>query len=174
MAIDQVFACLSHVPLFAGLKPTQITEIGRRARRCAFSAGEMITRAGDLGDGAYLILSGDAACRAGSGDGGRAELVEPGCLVGELAMFIEHRYGTTVVAQDWVDCLKLERATLTDQMRQDPDIAESIADAIRGRLAVVAAELQVIDRLLTSSIEHCKVAPRALPAPARDGTQIAA
>jgi CRP-like cAMP-binding protein len=168
MAIDQVIACLSRVPVFTGLKPLQITEIGRRARRCAFSPGEAITMAGEPGDGAYLILSGEAACRVNPGGRGALEPVALGSLVGELAMFIEHTYGTSVVAQDWVDCLKLERFTLTEQMRQDPDIAERIAEVIRGRMAVVAAELQVIDQLLTDSIAHCNPAPCALPAPARE------
>jgi CRP-like cAMP-binding protein len=174
MAIDQVISALSHVPLFAGLTQSQLAEIGRRARRCAFSCGDVIIRAGEPGDGAYLILSGDAGCRAGPGERGTLDLLQPGSLVGELAMFIEHSYGATVVARDWVDCLKLERTTLADQMRRDPGIAERIADVIRGRLALVAAELQVIDRLLTSSIEHCTPVPRALPAPPREATPIAA
>jgi hypothetical protein len=70
-------------------------------------------------------------------------------------MFVEHNYGTTVVAQGWVDCLKLERAALHEQMRADPDIAERIADVIRDRLALAAADLQIVDRLLMSSIEQC-------------------
>jgi hypothetical protein len=59
-----------------------------------------------------------------------------------------------VIAQGWVDCVKLERATLLDQMRADPDVADRIADTIRGRLTLVAAELQIIDGLLMRSIEH--------------------
>jgi hypothetical protein len=80
-------------------------------------------------------------------------------------MLIEHVYGATVVAQSWVDCLKLERATLRDQMREDPDIAKRIAQVIRGRLTLVAAELQKIDQLLASSAEHRTQVPRLLPPP---------
>jgi hypothetical protein len=99
MAIDLVLEFLHRVPLFAGLTPEQIAEIGRGAQRRAFRKGE-------------------------------------------------------VIAQGWVDCLKLERATLLDQMRADPDIADRIADTIRGRLTLVAAELQIIDGLLMRFIEH--------------------
>ena len=112
MAIDLVLESLYRVPLFAGLTPQQITEIGRGARRRAFRKGEVIAEAGTPGDGAYLILSGDAVCKTGPDARGPTEPVEPGSLVGELAMFVEHDYGTTVVARGWVDCLKLERATL--------------------------------------------------------------
>ena len=165
MAIDHVLVSLSRVPLFAGLTPAQIADIGRGAQRRAFGSGEVITRVGDPGNGAYLILSGEAES---STDPAGAEALEPGSLVGELAMFIDHTYGTTVVALEWVDCLKIERATLAEQMRRDPDIADRIADVIRGRVAVIAADLRIVDRLLTRSSERCNQAPRALPAPPRE------
>jgi CRP-like cAMP-binding protein len=174
MAIDQVIESLARVPIFAGLKLQQITEIGRRAGRRAFHEGEAIATAGEPGDGAYLILAGGAGRSGGPGDRGPLAPVAPGSLVGELAMFIEHIYGATVVAREWVDCLKLERATLARQMRDDPDIADRIAAAIRNRLNLVAAELQVIDRLLMNSIERCEQAPRAFLPPPRGQALVAA
>jgi CRP-like cAMP-binding protein len=166
MAIDLVLASLSRVPLFAGLKPEQITEIGRRAERCAFRRGEVIARAGEPGSSAFLILGGEAGCRA---DGQPEEPVEPGSLVGELAMLVDHTYGVTVVARDWVDCLKLGRDTLHELMRADPDIAERIADVIRGRLTFIAEELRAIDQLLLGSAGRFERAPRALPPPSQSG-----
>lgn len=168
MAIDQVLESLACIPIFSGLEPHQITRISRRAERRAFHDGEAIIRAGEPGDGAYLILAGNAGSRVGPGDRGPLQPVTPGSLLGELAMFIEHIYGTTVVARGWVDCLKLERAMLARQMRDDPDIADRIAAVIRNRLGLVAAEVQVIDRLLMGSIERCEGVSRAvLPAPQR-------
>lgn len=152
MAIDLVLESLRRIPPFACLTREQIAEIGRGAQRRAFRQGEVIVEAGVPGDGAYLILSGEAACRSNPDARSRTEPVEPGSLVGEPAMFVDCDYRTTVVAKGWVDCLKLERATLREQMRADPDIAERIADAVRGRLSLVAAELQIVERLLMASI----------------------
>jgi CRP/FNR family transcriptional regulator, cyclic AMP receptor protein len=163
MAIDLVLESLRRVPLFAALTSEQIAEIGRGAQRRAFRKGEVIAAAGEPGDGAYLILLGEAVCRTGPDARRAAEPVEQGSLVGELAMLVECDYGTTVVAQGWVDCLKLERATLHEQMHADPGIAQRIADAIRDRLSLVAAELEIVDRLLTGCIEPC--APLALLTP---------
>jgi CRP-like cAMP-binding protein len=161
MAIDQVVAALLRVPLFAELKPLQITEIVRGAQRCTFGRGEVITRAGMPGDGAFLILSGEAACRVVPD--APLQPVDPGSLVGELAMFVEHVYGTTVVANCWVDCLKLERRTLHSQMRADPEMARRFAHTIRTRLTRVASELRVIEQLL-ASVGRREVAPPLLPA----------
>ena len=166
MAIDQVLESLLRVPLFTGLKPLQIAEIGRRAERCAFRRGDLITKAGEPGDSAFLILSGDVGCRAA--DGGLEEPIEAGSLVGELAMLVDHVYGVTAVARGWVDCLKLGRDALYDQMRADPDIADRIAYVIRGRLSLIKEELRAIDHLLMSSIERCQV-PQALLPPPRHG-----
>src|SRR5690606_31077997 len=63
MAIDQVLASLLRVPVFSGLKPLQITEIARRAQRCAFGSGEAIVAAGEPGEAAYLVLSGDVGIK---------------------------------------------------------------------------------------------------------------
>jgi CRP-like cAMP-binding protein len=161
MATDQAAASLLRIPLFAGLKPPQVTEIARRAGRCVFRRGEAIIRAGKPGDAAYLILSGEAVCRPGSGPRASTDPVMPGSLLGELALFVDHVYGATVVAGDWVDCLRLERAALYAQMRADPDLAKRLAQVIRNRLTLVAAELQAIDQLL-ASVER-RAIPRVLP-----------
>jgi CRP/FNR family cyclic AMP-dependent transcriptional regulator len=165
MAIDQVIASLLRIPVFSGLKPLQITEIGRRAQRCAFARGEIIIEAGAAGDAAYLVLSGDARLKTGPGRWAPQEPIEPGSLLGEFAMFVGHVYAVTVVARDWVDCLKLERRALHAQMHEDPDLADRLAQVVRGRLTRVACELQEIDDLLASIGRRMEAAPRALPPP---------
>jgi CRP-like cAMP-binding protein len=172
MAIDQVLASLLRVPVFSGLSPLQITEIGRRAQRCAFGRGEIIIEAGEPGDAAYLVLTDGAGLRtAGASRWAPLEPVEPGSLLGELAMFVEHAYGVTVVAQGWVDCLKLERSALHDQMREDPDLADRLAQVIHDRVKRLATELQEVDQLLGSIGRGLEAPSRPLlpPPPAGGG-----
>jgi CRP/FNR family transcriptional regulator, cyclic AMP receptor protein len=148
MAIDQVVAPLLRVPLFSDLKPLQITEIARHAERIKFRRGAVIIEAGTLGDGAFLIVSGDAERRPDPGSLAPPEPIEPGSLVGELAMLVDHVYGSTVVAVGRVHCLKITRAALHDQMREDPPLAQHVASRISSRLTQVAAELRRIDQML--------------------------
>jgi CRP-like cAMP-binding protein len=165
MAIDGVIASLLRVPLFAGLTPLQITEIGRRAQRRVFGRGEVIIEAGTPGEAAFLILSGEAAAKGGPAERARLESIEPGSLLGELAMFVDHVYATTVVAHGWVDCLKFERSALHAQMCDDADLAARLAQVIRGRLTQVAVELQEIDVLLAGVVRRATTFPAALPSP---------
>jgi CRP-like cAMP-binding protein len=147
MAIGKLVAPLLRVPLFAGLKPLQITEIARQAERCRFRAGDTITRAGEPADGAYLIASGLAE-RVGD-EGGR-EPVEPGSLIGEIAMLVEHNYGATVAAREQVLCLKITRAAMRAQLAEEPALALHFQRRIAGRLSRVAEDLQRIDDALAA------------------------
>jgi CRP-like cAMP-binding protein len=147
MAIDKVIAPMLRVPLFCGLKPLQLTEIARQAERMAFRAGSAITKAGTLGDGAYLIVSGDAV-RMPELRSDEPEPIEPGSLIGEIAMFVDHVYGATVVAKGRVHCLKLLRSALYEQMQADPSLADHFSSALVARLTGVALEMRKIDQLL--------------------------
>ncbi len=151
MAMDTVAGHLSRMPIFAELRPQQITRIARRAEQCWFRPGAFITRAGTPGDAAYLILSGDAQRWPHRGSRAPEEPIPPGSLLGELAMLAEHIYGVTIVADSPVNCLELGRTMLHEQMRADPDIADRLARVIRERLELTASELRQIDELLTQS-----------------------
>ena len=146
MAIDKLVAPLMRVPLFATLKPLQLTELARHVERIAFRPGSTITTSGAPGDGAYLIVSGEAA-RVPNGRG-PSQPIEPCSLVGELAMLTEHIYGVTVIAQGRVNALKITRAGLHAQMRDDPRLAEHFTGLLTERLKQVAVEMRSIDELL--------------------------
>jgi CRP-like cAMP-binding protein len=161
MAIENVAGQLARIPIFADLQPQQINRIARRAERCRFRDGDAITRAGMCGDAAYLIVSGGVHSLPRVGSNALPEAIAPGSLVGELAMLVEHTYGVTVLAEGPVNCLRLARATLHEQMRADPDIAERLAHVIRERLELTASQLRRIDQLLMRSVSVAL--PRARP-----------
>ena len=151
MAIDKLVAPLLRVPLFMGLRPLQLTEIARQAERISFRRGSTIVQAGAPGDGAYLIVSGEAVRMPSGGAPIPAQPIEPGSLVGELAMLTEHAYGATVVADGRVHALKIARAAMHAQMRDDPALADHFTRMLSDRLAQVAAEMRAIDQMLAKA-----------------------
>jgi signal-transduction protein with cAMP-binding, CBS, and nucleotidyltransferase domain len=150
MVRDKVVTPLLRVPAFAGLKPLQITEIARQVKKLKFLRGDIITKAGQMGDGAYLIVSGPTERVSGHGVGAKCEPVEPGSLIGEMAMLIEHAYGSTVVARDWVFCLKIMRAAMHAQMLEDASLAAHLQHHVTQRLLQVAEDLRQIDGMLAA------------------------
>jgi CRP/FNR family cyclic AMP-dependent transcriptional regulator len=150
MAIDRLVAPLLRVPLFAGLKPLQITELARQAERVKFRRGDVITKAGERGDGAYLIVSGLAEHVEPSDLDSTAGPIEPGSLIGEMAMLVEHEYRATVVARDRVLCLKITRAAVRAQMLEDAALARHFERHVSKRLQRVADDLRRIDGILAA------------------------
>jgi CRP/FNR family transcriptional regulator, cyclic AMP receptor protein len=166
MTTESLSAPLLRVPIFSGLAPEQIQGIARRAERMTFRSGEFITRAGEPGGGAYLLVSGDAACVDGDGLATADAVIEPGSLIGELAMLVEHTYGTTVVARERVHCLKIMRFAMHNQMLTDPSLAEHLSRQITARLVQVAEDLRRIDHTLVPSQAHTAHPQALAPAPA--------
>jgi CRP-like cAMP-binding protein len=153
MAMDALIKPLLRLEIFQGLKPLQITEIARQAERIVFREGDIIVHSGASGDAAYVIVSGEAVCLKRSGTNVRAEPIEAGSLVGELAMLVEHDYSITVVAKTPVRALKLSREAMHGQMRDDRHLAEHISGKITARLTKLAAELRTIDSRLAHVAE---------------------
>jgi CRP/FNR family cyclic AMP-dependent transcriptional regulator len=150
MAIDRLVVPLLRLPIFAGLKPLQITELARQGERMKFRHGDVITRAGEAGDGAYLIVTGLAVQVAQSNLECATGPIEPGSLIGEMAMFVEHDYRATVVAHDHVFCLKITRAAVRAQMLEDAALACHFERRISERLWRVADDLRRIDGILAA------------------------
>lgn len=153
MAVDTLVRPLLRLEIFQGLRPLQITEIARQAERMVFSPGQMIVHAGTPGDGAYVIVSGVAVCIGRGNTRIAPEPIEPGSLIGELAMLVEHDYAITVVAREPVRALKITREAMHAQMREDAMLAEHISNKITSRLASLAAELRRIDGRLSKAAE---------------------
>jgi CRP-like cAMP-binding protein len=150
MPMDRLVAPLLRVPILAGLRPLQITEMARQADRVKFRRGDTITKAGAPGDGAYLIVSGPADRVLRPGFAGATEPIEPGSLIGEMAMLVEHHYRVTVVARNRVLCLKITRAAVLAQMQDDPALARHFERRIRERLSQVSDDLRQIDSILAA------------------------
>src|SRR5262249_62129878 len=115
---------------------------------CRFQADAHLRGAGGAGGGPYVPATGAAGRPADDGKLEQPEPVAPGSIIGQLAMLIEHSYGSTVVARDRVLCLKITRAGVHTQMANDPSLAQHFAQHVTQRLLAVAQELKDIDALL--------------------------
>lgn len=167
---QSVLGPLLRVPLFAKLKPLQITELARQAERIRFRAGAVIAKAGEPVDGAFLIVAGTAEQKA-PGTLSAPERVEEGALVGELAMFVEYVPATTIVASERVHCLKLTRAAMREQMSADPALARHFEDILVDRLKRTAADLRAVDRILAGEKPGAETGNEKRPTPGEGWAQ---
>lgn len=144
MQFDTLLVVLNRVALFQGLSSMQLSEIARCAEPVTIRAGHRIIADGDIGTAAYLLLSGDAV-RLSDDDEADDEIVEPGSLIGEMAMLIDVEHSSTVAARGKVKALKISRDVLARLMADQPELAEHFVDAVSGRLRAMAYALHQID-----------------------------
>jgi CRP-like cAMP-binding protein len=145
MVVDPLVAPLLRVELFQGLKSAKLTQISRAAERVVFRPGDVITQADKPGDAAYLIVSGAAEWQSSTAGSAQSEAIEIGSLIGEMAMLVEHVYGSTIIAKTQVRCLALPRAAMHALMLEDPGLAQHLVGKISKRLSDVAENLRAID-----------------------------
>jgi len=171
MAGDAILNALARLPLFQGLTPAQIREIGARAQRAIYHPGSVLIEENAEGDAAILIVSGEAARVSGPELSARIEPVLPGSLIGEAAMLIETTHSSTVVARGQVRALHLMRDELHAQMLEDPSLAEALIHNIAMRLMRMAKELREVDAALAGDRA---TGPSALPQPPPSATLLPA
>lgn len=161
MAIESIVDAVRQIALFQGLRPSQVSEIVRRAERVLFKPGDTIIREGEIGDAAYLIVSGSAVRTAGPVNSQPEEL-EAGTLIGEMAMLVETEFSSTVTCRERVKALKITRSGLLEQMILDPSLADHILEKLAERLRQLANQLRQIEKILGSSNEQERRPPPAL------------
>lgn len=169
MAIDPVSASLLRLDVFQGLKPLQITEIARRAERIVYKPGQILIEDGAAGDAAVIVVAGEAVrTRAPMSANDVEEAIEPGSMLGEMAMLIETDYTSTVIAKGAVRALRITREAMLAMMLEDPSLADHLVAKMARRLEDIASDLRRIDGILAGTPQDeaaQTAAPNAQPPP---------
>lgn len=148
MAIDAIAQRLFDLEVFRGLAPEQASQIAREAERIIFRDGQTIAKAGADADGAFVLVAGRANVLSDPERGIAEQSIEPGSMIGELAMLTEHQFGVTVLADGDVRAIKITRDLMRQHMLGDQALAAHFMDRLSARLTRVAVELRLIDERL--------------------------
>ena len=174
MASMKIVESLQQIAIFRGLEPAQLDALAQHTERIKFAAGDFITRTGEAGSGAYLLVSGVAECLPEPGLADAPEVVHPGSFIGQLAMLIEHAYGSSVVARERACCLKITRVGMHAQMASDAALAQHFERHVTQHLRAVARQLREIDSLLQARRNGPVRSPLAIAPPQAEVTLAAA
>ena len=88
--------------------------------RRVFGPGTVILNEGDLGDSAYMIVSGTCRVYRNLDDGEETLLtMGPGEVFGEMALLLDEPRAASVVAETAVTVLVLDKATMTEELALD-------------------------------------------------------
>ena len=135
---------LASVPLLAELDERERDTLAARCARVTFQPGAKIMRQGDEGDKFYILLKGSAVAlkRDGKGSGGDTagggdrdnrvyRSYGPGAHFGELALLTNKPRSATVVAQEKVVALVLDKNALVELRSTVPSLEDHIVRGMR-------------------------------------------
>ena len=132
------WSMVARVPLFATMNEIEIAEITKRLYTRSYLPGVPMVRAGDVGDGMFLIASGEAVVEVGRGK--RATLKE-GDFFGEMALLEHRRHKHDVVAKTRCRVYVLDSQSLARLARRHPEIMRRIRAVAKVRAKTDEAAL---------------------------------
>ena len=124
------WSMVARVPLFATLDEAEVAEIARLLYSRTYMPGVPIVRAGDPGDGLYLLASGEAAVELGAG---RRAILKEGDFFGEMALLDHRRRKFDVVAKTRCRVYVLDNQAFARLSRRHPEILHRIRKVAAAR-----------------------------------------
>lgn len=135
---------LQRVPLFQGLDNRQLGKLAQRFVERHYAAGQDIVTQGQGGAGIFIIVSGKAEAIRARSDGAKV-VVHTFRLTdffGELALLDDGPRTATVTASEPTECLALTRWDFLATLKEDADMAVTIAQELARRFRTALDALQ--------------------------------
>lgn len=142
MSLEQEVELIRQFPIFAKIQPAMQKLLCFSAERLTFSAGQVMFKAGDMGDAAYVIIEGKVEISVPTPSGPIVvNTVGRNDIIGEIAIFGDVPRTATVSASTRVEALKISKDLFINIIRQNPDAAIAVLRVLATRLANTTKQL---------------------------------
>jgi len=141
-----VLDAIQNTELFRDVSPSVLSKLAEKAAERHLCRDEVLFLAGENAKGFYVIASGSVrAFRAGAD--GREQIIHverAGATVGELPVFDDQPYPSTVAAEEDSVVVFLDRQTVLDMCHSHPEIAIAALRVLSRRLRKCAALVETL------------------------------
>ncbi|ODR98827.1 hypothetical protein AUC68_06420 [Methyloceanibacter methanicus] len=127
------WSMVARVPVFANMSRVEIADITKLLETRSVDPGVPIVRAGDAGDGMYILASGEALLALGDD---RTLTLREGDLFGQMALLERRRHEHDVIATTHCRVYMLDGRALGRLSRRYPDLRERLSLAAASQNAV--------------------------------------
>ena len=135
--MDEKLALLAKVPLFAGLGPKDLQEVGSLADEVMVPAGKVLAREGAAGEEFFVILDGTIAI---SRDDQKIRDLGAGQFFGELALLGNIPRSATATASTPATLLVLGHREFRTLLMDQPSIQGRILKGVAGWIAAMTPD----------------------------------
>lgn len=142
MLLKDEVEMLRRIPLFSSVAPAKLKLLAFTSDRVSYRADQALFRQGDMGDAAYVILSGTAEVSVDTPNGQiKVAEVEHDSIVGEIAILCDVLRTATVTASTPLEALRISKEHFLKLLSDYPEMTIEIMRVLASRLSHTTAEL---------------------------------
>jgi CRP-like cAMP-binding protein/Fe-S-cluster-containing hydrogenase component 2 len=148
---------LARVPLLAALTPLERFALAEQLDDRRVERGALLIKAGETGDGLYILADGQACVRRNAQT---LAVIEPGDMFGEMSLIEDTPHEATIEALTPVHLLFLPRAACDRFLTEHPEIVAGLGRLITERRTSdrTAEHIATTERLIATGIVRGNVA----------------
>ena len=135
---------LERISIFSQLGREELGRLAEITAIVRIPARKVLVRKGDAGSHAYVIISGRLKA-TGAGEDGKEtvlRIMDPGEVIGEIALLDSQPRSATVTALDPAELLVIQRRDLIPFLEQHPRTAIKLLEALAGRLRSISSQFE--------------------------------
>src|SRR5271166_1002300 len=150
MTVEDDISFFERVPTLnqLGRQALRILAIGAQTRYV--HGGEILFNAGDDGDGGFVVQEGRFNIAPPGAEDGKAIIVGPYTLLGEVALFTKSTRAATATALEPASVLFIPRPLFLKMLDSFPDSARKLRDMLAGRLTQSTREISNLCEVLAA------------------------
>jgi CRP-like cAMP-binding protein len=135
VSLSEELEVLRNIPMFSNVDPTQLKLLAFTSQRLTFGAGQDLFRLGDMGDCAYIIVSGEADVLVDK-EGTEVAVAKAGKneLIGEIAILCNVPRTATIRAATELTALKIPKDLFFRLIAEFPDMGVQVMAELARRL----------------------------------------
>ena len=122
-------------PLFQGLSDEELQQLMDMAEPLSLRAGDVLIKQGEMGDSAYMVLTGDFEVQKQTGQSLiKIDIRNPGDVVGEMALLSRTPRNATVIAKTDSEVLRIPQGAFEQLLQSSTTAAITVLHWVMARL----------------------------------------
>ncbi len=149
MSLREEVETLRQIPLFAKVDPSKIKLLAFTSERLTFNQGDILCQQGEMGDAAYVIISGKADVVVDTPTGPiTVATMQKNDVVGEIAILINIPRTATIQAASELTTLRITKDLFLRTITEFPEMSVEMMRVLAERLVRTTEELQKAKEML--------------------------
>jgi CRP-like cAMP-binding protein len=143
MSLTQEVELLRNIPLFAKVEPAKLKLLAFTSERLTFRPGQVLCRQGEVGDAAFIVITGRADVLVDTSQGAlKVAEIGPNEIVGEIAILCDVPRTATVAATEELVTLKVSKDLFFRMVTEFPSMAIGIMQELAHRVELTTRRLR--------------------------------